>query len=353
MYKNPRSQFGEISQQAAVVIQCSHDKKNTVDRMNVKKDNQKNYYVYGEPTLDQAVVRIDIGDLVFQVGTSSAPRGSILNGAIPVTSHLNGLYVRRGGNDPEYKEGDEFHERLRNLKIAEGIRFIGAALGSTTPNPDDLADQKTQITVRTQGTMSIFHSGGTNLQPGDTLMWKIPTKVDLESFTQRFGRSQQKIPLMTVPMRKEYKSLGDSIKTLGETANDKTTTKENIVTSVDVFAAKLIKLMGILVWFQDVNSNIAPHDLHNSLVDQLDPTKDAYLRSTDSGKIMDVVTNLMIKSSRHTPLERRKSKIVESTINEVVAALSGVLLDMEKRKIGKVLSYCKPGEKVDVLLGSG
>lgn len=334
MYKKPRSQFGEISQQASVVIQCSHDKKDTLDRMNAKKSSSDDYYMYGEPTLDQAVVRIDIGDLVFQVGTSSAPRGSILNGAIPVTSHLNGLYVRRNGNDPKLDDTGseserEFKERMRNLKLSNGIRFIGAALGSTTPNPDDLADQKTQLTVRTQGTMSIFHSGDTNLRPGDTLVWKIPTKKEMETFIHRFGRSMQKIPLMTAPMRKEYDRLDVSILKVAGKANDKQV-KKDIVTSVDIFASKLVKLLGVAL----NNGNVDADDY-----DSMDPSHANH--------------NSYDKRATTAVAAMAAKPMFQSAVKELVSALSGVMLDVEKRKIGKVLSYAKPGDKVDVLIGSG
>ncbi len=43
----------------------------------------------------------------------------------------------------------------------------------------------------------------------------------------------------------------------------------------------------------------------------------------------------------------------KNALTAVSGGFIDVLLDLERRKIGKVLSYAKPDEKVDILLGSG
>ena len=98
-YSDARKQYGEISHQATVVIQCTQDKRDMVERKRIATSEKKDeYYIHDSPaSLDNGIVRIDRGDLVFQVGTSSVPRGNLLNSAPPVSSNLNGICIRKNG----------------------------------------------------------------------------------------------------------------------------------------------------------------------------------------------------------------------------------------------------------------
>jgi hypothetical protein len=353
MYNNTRGQFGEISHQASVVIQCTHDKKDMMDRMMVKKEDGKNYIVYGTPTLDMATCRIDRGDLVFQVGTSAMPRGNILNGAPPVTSFLNGMYVRRPGVSPDfsllpYDKRVKSEEEYNASKVSEAIRFIGVSLGSTVPNPEDQADQKTQITVRTQGTMAIHHNGRVNLHPGDTLLWRVPTTEEIEAMKKRFGRAHNKITLMTVPMRREHENLDESImkrvKDAGQ--SDPYKAREALVAGntyeVGVFADEVRRALtacfakgaGATGRFRDILA-------------ALDPLKGNFDTSIDGLNGYDAHD---VMQQFDKALDDAEGKFL---INSLVTSFIRLMLDLERRKIGKVLSYAKPGDKVDVLLGSG
>lgn len=359
LYSNPRSQHGEISHQATVVVQCTHDKRDMTDRMLVNKDQGDNYLVYGTPTLDMATCRIDRGDLVFQIGTSAVPRGNILNGAPPVTSYLNGLYWRKKGSMPDTTgmtdaERKKLMERYTASKISEGIRFMGVSLGATVPNPDDEADQKTQITVRTQGTMAIHHNGRSNLHPGDTLVWRIPTSEDHENDKKRFdgkapdrfGRSRVKQTLMTVPMRKEYNHIDSAVidtMMLPTRAANRADLKKKLLNNkyheTDKFANELRKAMTLMFW---LGANPGADDAAILAVkQQLDEESDQFAKGTSKGA-MDAVANIV-----------KDRKPVKNTVKDITGAFMGLMLDLERRKVGKVLSYARPGEKVDVLLGSG
>ena len=352
LYSNPRSQQGEISHQATVVIQCTHDKHDIQQRVMAEKDDKN--MTYGQATLDLATCRIDRGDLVFSKGTSVVPRGNLLNGAPPVTSFLNGLYWKKTNNMPSLagmsdKEKKAWEEKFIAKKISDSIRFMGVSLGATVPNPDDEADQKTQITVRTQGTMAIHHNGRSNLHPGDTLLWKIPTSDDEAHDPKRFdgksparfGRSLVKKTLMTVPMRKEHESLEDALLKKMKFAvglpNDKASYKKKLMEGafeVDAFAEGVRQALAVMylkgkgVTFSDAKKQVDPSSSDfgkgNSL-DAMEELADDVKDDEDAANLVRELANSFIK----------------------------VLLDLERRKVGKVLSYARPGEKVDVLLGSG
>ena len=368
LYSNPRSQQGEISHQATVVIQCTHDKRDVIDRMLVQKDNSDDYLVYGTPTLDLATCRIDRGDLVFQIGTSSVPRGNILNGAPPVTSYLNGMYWRKPStsampNVSQMTPEDQkrFWEQMTANKISKSIRFMGVSLGATVPNPDDEADEKTQITVRTQGTMAIHHNGPAVLHPGDTLLWRVPVSSDANGKDNghkvpRFGRSNVKQTLMTVPMRKEHNTIDVALnqamtiaKDFSKTTPEVSKLKHKIISGrqyeVDELAASLTHLMATVFTYGMCQET------------RLDPNK-----ITKDNIIKDIIDmnnpehkdfNKIGAHSYKQLAELAKYQDFKNALTAVSAGFIDVLLDLERRKIGKVLSYAKPGEKVDVLLGSG
>ena len=170
-YSNTTRNFGDISHQATVVIQCHQDKRDIVDRVKIANGNNKyEYHIHkSNPTSDNTIVRIDRGDPVFSIGTSTVPKGNMLNNAPPVSSNLNHICVRR----QQQNGAAQLSEKETNLKIAEGIRFMGISLGATDPIPTHGADgmhTKSQITVRTQGTMTVFNNGSTNFVPGDTII---------------------------------------------------------------------------------------------------------------------------------------------------------------------------------------
>lgn len=352
LYSNPRSQQGEISHQATVVIQCTHDKQDIQQRVMAEKDDKN--MTYGHATLDLATCRIDRGDLVFSKGTSVVPRGNLLNGAPPVTSFLNGLYVKKTNNMPSLvgmsdKEKKAWEEKFLAKKISDSIRFMGVSLGATVPNPEDEADQKTQITVRTQGTMAIHHNGRSNLHPGDTLLWKVPTSDDEANDPKRydgksplrFGRSLVKKTLMTVPMRKEHESLENALLnkmmfTVGLPA-DKSAYKNKLMGDafeIDSFADGVRQALTIMY-----------------LKGKGETTEDA--KSAVDPSNPDFGDNGAMAAMEDLAKEVKNDPNTAILVKELANSFVKVLLDLERRKVGKVLSYARPGEKVDVLLGSG
>jgi len=337
LYNNPRPLMGEISNQAAVVFQAAADKRDITERIQIDKltgAERAQYAIYGKATLDMSVVRIDRGDLVFQRGTSVAPRGSMINGAPPVSSYLNGTFTRVK-NVPDYTGlSEEDKETRKNIyianKVSESIRFLGVSLGSTVPNPDDPSDQKTQITVRAQGTMAIHHNGIANLQPGDTLLWKVPTDKDVDDAKHngnfdRFGRNNLKRCLMTVPLRKESDTLDVIMQNkVNDIVNGYGTLPKFSNGAADEFATDFIELL-CLMFQLGVKYKSTELPLESDAADD-------ELEETNNNEILKFLKN----QPKH--------------ILKCTHSFYKIMLDMERRKIGKVLSYAKPGEKVDILL---
>lgn len=364
MYQDPRNQFGEISHQATVVIQCRQDKSDIVNRMKISNGNEsvkKDYHLYGaaKATLDSSITRIDRGDIVFQVGTSSIPRGNMMNNAPPVASFLNGLAVRKYGKGTHA----DLTEDQVNEQLSQGIRYMGIALGATEPNPEGGEEQqKMQITVRTQGTMSIFNNGRKNIVPGDTLLWKIPTELDLKDrrekdYTGRYGRAPQKVVLAIEPLT--AKTYQNSIKkVLPVVGKDKL--KDVVVTTTDEFAFDIKKLLAYTVYIATVtktNRTTQPGDTKPRVT--FDEVWDFFKR--DAPTTLDSNNNIIVNSG-NVDLDTAVQEVHEA-MGELVSGngadlvstcLQGFLKvqsDIDRRKIGKALSYSKVGQKVDVLLG--
>lgn len=329
--------------------------------MLVQKDTSDAYLVYGTPTLDLATCRIDRGDLVFQIGTSSVPRGNILNGAPPVTSYLNGMYWRKPSAnsmpDTSGMSNDEkrvFLEQFTANKISESIRFMGVSLGATVPNPDDEADEKTQITVRSQGTMAIHHNGPAVLHPGDTLLWRVPVSSDVQGARDngnvlRFGRSNVKQTLMTVPMRKEHDTIDVALKrymSLGTAgASGLLQMKKSLLGGrqyeVDELAASFSHIVAAAFLFGVTQPQTTPAAITlKDAIGATDPKSADF--STGGARAYETLAGAL-----------KNIPDFANAVSRVSAGFVNVLLDLERRKVGKVLSYAKPGEKVDVLLGSG
>lgn len=358
-YTDPRTQYGNISHQATVVIQCTQDKRDMVDRMRISAgtaEKKKDYYVHGSnATLDNSVCRIDRGDLVFRLGTSSVPRGNLLNNAPPVSSCVNGLAVRKAKDD---KKIDPKDEEANNLKLAEGIQVLGVSLGATTPNPDsgDGLGVKNQITVRTQGTTTLFNNGQTNFVPGDTIMWKIPTKADVahaKKTGSRFGRNTDKILLHLTSMKMFYKNFDAGFKDM-LAAKDKDDYKKNVKTSVDHFNLEMKKFVAHSIYHSARGSNQAGF-VNIPFKDVwvfLDPGVDGRLGEivdyTDANK--KKIVNDVIKYINDAWDSMADDK--ESAVHDALHAFLAVQADAKRRVVGKCLSYSKPNTGVDCLLGT-
>lgn len=350
-YTDPRTQYGNISHQATVVIQCTQDKRDMVDRMRVYNgaaDKKQDYYIHNSAaTLDNSVCRIDRGDLVFRLGTSSVPRGNLLNNAPPVSACLNGLAVRKGKKDKMIDPKDE--EEL-NLKLAEGIQVLGVSLGATTPNPDEGTGLgvKNQITVRTQGTTTLFNNGSSNFVPGDTVIWTIPTKEQIKDNKKRFGRNSEKILLRLEPMRMFYKRFDEGFKD-SLTWKDPADHKKHVKTTVDHFNLEMKKFAAHSVFHSMKKTGAAKNLEFADVFQWLDPGAKLaeYRQRNTSG---DGDTDMVLKTIEDTWDSMAKDE--SSLVNDAISGFLRVQADATRRKVGKCLSYSKPNTGVDVLLGT-
>lgn len=330
---NSDGRFGELAHQSTVVIQCTHDLKDMVNRTRVK-DNDVIRYPAAKPTLDKGVVRIDRGDLVFQCGTSKAPRASMLNNAIPALSNMNGAYINKNRNK---NVGDDEKEQLQ--AISESIRFLGLALNGTSPNPENGEDQTTQFTVRTQGTGQVFNTGDHNIVPGQTLIWDLFTKEEVKSKeykkrNTRFGFDENKVVLKVIPMD-EGANIGYSDSILDAfSMNTKTEEDKLKNTAIGQFGLQMKEFIIRIIHFtlskhsqrkgSKMNLNLQEFKSpKNSLLNQIIPSLITELANSGLGEL-----DLLIK------------------------AFLNVQHDLDRRKIGKALSYAKSGEPIDVLLGT-
>ena len=311
---------GEIANQSGVVIQTTHDIKDMVNRMRV---SDKTCFIYpgAVRTLDTPTVRIDINDLVFRAGTSKAPRQNLLNNAIEVTSNLNGYAINKGKVKGFVKDANNPTEDEVLQAISESIRFIGQALGSTVPNPENEEDQKLQFTTRVQGTGHILNTGPAQLSPGDTLYWDLFTSKEINSddFKKRltrFGYSAKKVPLKTVPMTAAHNNFNTAIQRA--LASPETTTKS----SVDQFG-----------------SGVADALLYTFYV----------AKGSPGG---DFVSWKEKNASKVNKELRKDSDDFNKYVTGLVKGFMYFQEDMKRREVGKVLSYAGPGKGVDVLFGA-
>lgn len=343
-----------MSHQATIVIQAQQDKRDIVERYRIANDkniNKKQYHIYigAGATLDTGTIRIDRGDLVFMVGTSIMPRGNMLNGAPCVSSFLNGLVTRR-----EYGDVARTYSEIEtNLKLSEGIRFIGVSLGETTPNPEDGdTHTKNQITVRTHGSMTIFNNSDNYITPGETLLWKIPTRKEVaEKSFKRYGRQPNKVTLQIVPLRKV--SYANSVKNVFQT---KDLTNGEVSTVHEQFAYDLKKLAVYMLWSaltpdadKKVNPATGRPDVPFDEVWQFFD-KDYGPVSGYGLKVGPIEKN--ITKNLDEMFKNNDNDVINGLVDTAIKSFLNIQHDIERRKIGKALSFSKPGTGVDVLLGN-
>lgn len=363
MYRDPRSQFGEISAQASVVINCTHDKNDAVQRMRVEHstdDKKKEYHIYTaeKATLDSTAIRIDRGDPVFQLGTSTVPRGNIFNGSIPVTSALNGIFVRRKAGEHDVV----LSEKQRNLRISEGIRFMGISMGTTNPAPEDGTGvgAKSQLVVRAQGTTTIFNNSETSFVPGDTAVWTLPTKSELESNARRFGRNEKKVLLRIIPLRTYLKnSVEESFDDIMD-ANKTDEYSKRITSAADEFAVEVKKCMiySMFVSATDPKDTLkqgadaSPKVSWATMWSYFDPTSKLCgekPRVADHNQKFIEIHTFIAKGLQNVKAHNERSGM--NPMKSLIAGFTKVQSDVERRKVGRVVSYAKPRAKVDIVVG--
>lgn len=343
---NEDGRFGEIANQAGVVIQTQQDMKDLGNR--VSKVGDKSAVVYdGAPaTTDNSTIRVDINDLVFTVGYNNGGGMGIMNNAIPVSSNCNGLYIPESRlKFPLSSNPDEEEKRQA---LSETIRVLGQALGGTNPIPDSPAHLKTNFTTRAQGSAHITNTGTEILSPGDMVLWDLFEKKEIidprgGKFTEdwknrmaRYGFSLKKVPLKLVPLSQAHTSFEYSLK--AEWVKRSTPLSATVAAPTPSKTAQGRFANNVLDFLADINflalAAANDPDLHKNKVENR--TKSAAVR-----------TNLL------ESLNKDKSKEFDDTVDHFIQGIMYLVNDLERRKVGKALSFSKPGRGVDILLGAG
>lgn len=357
---NEDGRYGEIANQAGVVIQTQQDMKDLANRVDVPGKEGVDFYSYpalGAST-DNAVCRVDINDLVFTVGYNLGGARGKLNNAIPVSSYLNGLYISK--QKVAYDITDPTDEEEVVQALSETIRVVGQALGGTNPMPDSPAYLKTNFTTRAQGSAHITNTGVDTLNPGDTILWDIFRKNEImdkdshgnysgkytdewKTRMARYGYNMRKIPLKLVKLSHAHVSFQRTLVAEGEKrkqVNISTphqvfkqshTAQGKFANSVYNFLAEIMFLAG----------NIAIPD-----------TVDAAGNVIKKAKKSDAHYHDDFKNILAAAMSGANKDEVQDSFEKLIKGFMYFATDLDRRKVGKALSFSKPGKGVDVLLGA-
>jgi hypothetical protein len=200
--------MGAATAQGSVVIQCMQDVSDLTDRV-VANDSQDPCYVKYAVPVSENDFNIDVGNLVYQVGTGRGSRGGGRN-APPVSAALNGIYARLP--DAGAAALAALGEGALIDQLSQNMRVFGVSLGATTFG--DGATTSTQISVRTRGTCTIVNNSTTTISAGDVVLWKIPDTAERAALKQLSDDQKsggtpfehnwshnRKTLLMTVPLK--------------------------------------------------------------------------------------------------------------------------------------------------------
>ena len=323
--------YGHIGEQQGVVIQTQVDVKHIGKTTNVKPSD---VIVYpGAPgTAKQEIVRVEKNDLVFRV-SKSIPK-SLLNNAIPVVAHCNGLYTIKHRVPPDALPKDTDSPEVAEAKIlqalSEKITVLGAALNNALPIEDRVGNGKTQLTVRVAGTSTLFNNGFNNIVPGDTLLWDLYTMEELRSpeyaKLARFGRDPEKVPLKIVPLSFAHQNYGRAVK--AALKGEPGIADSSKFTVLGKFGEDIKDLVQYVAWVSayDKNQRKKPE---NSFAN--------YKKSNAFKQKMKDVNN----------------REFDAIVTKCLKSFLRVQQDTKRREIGKALSFSKPGQNMDVLLGTG
>jgi hypothetical protein len=360
---NLADKFGREPGQQTVVVQCRHDVVNMRHRNSVPESDLDNYFCHDtNATYDQAINRIDRGNLVFQVGDSRF-RGTILDNALPVVDQVNGM-KRKKHRDERKIKNDKFKGRRLANRLADDIKVIGVTLGATVPNPEEEKDQKNQITVRVHGTTNIFNNSGTTIKPGDTLIWEVPLKDEDEVYSDRYplgvgrnarnpgstarlpqppryGRAATKYTLRVKPLRTMDLTFYEDAITSVMKADKHRKYNAALVSKSAEFALKLKKFAAKIhfmstktngAWDQNARNAFEKH-WEDNIEKRTEPGHD---NTNDLG-----FHKLMATLFKEDP----------DVMNEVMLSFLQIQLDIRSRTLGKAFNYAKSGEMIGALLG--
>lgn len=330
---NDTGRFGEIANQGGVVVNTQHDTQDITNRLNVRPSDA---FIYqgASATVDNATTRVDINDLVFTVGNGKSGRRGMTNNAIPVASNCNGLYIHKNirNKKPVRDENDE--DEVNQL-LSETIRFIGQAIGGSNPLPEHEEHLKLNFTTRVQGTGHIINTGTETFVPGEVICWDLFKKSDIETNGKindswknkfaRYGYSLKKVPLKLVKMSSAHTSFESAI--YKEIPN----------------RAKPVGARG-------PQMSSAQGEFANGVIDFV--TDFLFINSAAAGATVQDMKDNRASEDAALVFEGADKELLQAAVGDLVSKIAYVINDLERRRVGKALSFSKPGKGLDVLLGA-
>lgn len=331
--------FGEISHQSTVVVQTTQNIKDMVDRRLAEPADYLRFPGAPDPTLQHEIVRVDIGDPVFM--PEERPGRNVLNNALKACSYLNGMKFPKSRVPRGTDRNTTDEQTIINL-LTKQIRFLGVALGPTIPNPENEKDSKTQFTTRVQGTVEMMNTGLKVFYPGDTILWKVPYKHELDSaeyrkLMPRYGRDANKVTLSLEPLSVAHDNLTNSVTDALENGGGALAKNDGKgLTPIEQYGHDMVDFMMYTIYSYLKMSN--------------DP------QVKDSGNTFLTFDDWIQKPGTKTMQKNFMTKDTDGTtrqmITKCVKTSASIYEDYKHRYVGKALSHAKPGEMIDVLLGA-
>lgn len=380
--------FGQDPGQAIIHIQGKHDMtdlRNRIKKSNDKKSENNRYWFYSQdalPITASSDTRIDQQDLVFAVGTTEAPRASVMQKkAVPVTSIMNGLYVRkkRGEEritwDKDVRDGnlsEHDMERMVNEKLSRSLRFIGVALNHTNSTPDSTHQTKHQLTIRVKGTTHIFNNGEHSFVPGDTVIWILPTKQDISVLRQtgkgRWGRSDSKVVPLIVPLRHamKYNFLNNmlGVFTSGNKFDFERRADISDTTNFSVAFKKLLlkvyfkgmydrtkKEVGMNIDEDNGASFASQLEKHMNVIDEYSQLR---VGSDDIETTQNIFNSIFDEdySANGSASQNHVEKNMKKYINTVLLPFIDIQDTIRRRVVGTAVGYAEPGENLEIMVNT-
>lgn len=348
MRRNASSQRKTIiGEQASIVIPAVQDINDMKNRVNPTSNDNVLYHV--KPTMEESIVRILPGELVFRVG-NHRKRNVQASGSnmIECSSNTNGLYIPKNQVSLSIYQ-DVYKKNQPNLSpevladceryaLMENIRFIGVARTETSPNPSPeyAGMEKTILSVQIHGTTTIRHTGTKTLSPGDIVGLELMNESQVNDYRNQVRKESKpihpdKIPLRLVPLDDMFDNVGSVVLGLLPHILRNQTPKIGDFDTTNG-PIEMASAIGDLILFLEFTNSL-PSGSHPNLSD-FEKWKSANQNSFTPtiGSIMSNPGFLLI-------------------INNLVNAFQYLLKDYNRRKVGKVLSYAEAGDLVDILLG--
>lgn len=332
---NEDGRYGEIANQAGVVIQTQQDMKDLRDRVDVPGLPVGDVVIYpgAGASTDNSVCRIDINDLVFTVGYNLGGARGKLNNAIPVSSNVNGLFISKQKMLYDLSDPNDDEEKLQAL--SETVRVLGQALGGTNPMPDSPAYLKTNFTTRAQGSAHITNTGDETINPGDTVLWDFFRPNDIvgpnqkytdewKSRMARYGFNLRKVPLKLTKLSHSHVSFEKSLLTESAKRSTPNTIVKQSMTAQGKFANSVLDFVAEFMFL----AGLFPPGT----------------KKEDAGASIQFYTLVGTALSSGDEFNDSVAKLIKGIMYFIV--------DLDRRKVGKALSFSKPGKGLDILLGA-